>query len=163
MVGLQTLDLAIGVRVPASQPKRSNTYGWLKSGPPVCVPLFDSSGVTMTVRLTFGLVFLACVSGFGLAAGLTHLAIVEAVNAKTTEPFGQLGWGPTKSLKLCNEYRRFYPAGKLLRRAGILAAVSLFFLLVAGTLFGLPLPGITLLGAVGALELWSVYFRKPSV
>ena len=27
MVGLQTLDLAIGVRVPASQPKVSNTYG----------------------------------------------------------------------------------------------------------------------------------------
>ena len=30
MVGLQTLDLAIGVRVPASQPKDSNTYGRLK-------------------------------------------------------------------------------------------------------------------------------------
>jgi hypothetical protein len=27
MVGLQTLDLAIGVRVPASQPNRSNSYG----------------------------------------------------------------------------------------------------------------------------------------
>ena len=127
--------------------------------------LFDCSGVTMTVRLTFVLVFLACVSGFGLAASLTHLAIVEAVNAKlsTTEAFGQLGWGPGKSLKLSNEYRRFYPAGRLLKRAGILSAVSLFCLLVAGTLFGLPLPGITLLGAVGALELWSVYFRKPSV
>lgn len=31
MVGLQTLDLAIGVRVPASQPKESNTYGRLKN------------------------------------------------------------------------------------------------------------------------------------
>jgi hypothetical protein len=117
----------------------------------------------MTVRITLGFVFLACVSGFGLAASLTHLAIVEAVNAKlstTTDQFGQLGWGPVKSLKLSNEYRRFYPAGKLLRRAGILAAVSLFSLLVAGTLFGLPLLGITLVGAVGALSLWSVYFRK---
>ena len=28
MVGLQTLDLAIGVRVPASQPKISNTGGY---------------------------------------------------------------------------------------------------------------------------------------
>jgi len=119
----------------------------------------------MTVRLTFGFVFLACVSGFGLAASLTHLAIVEAVNAKlsATEAFGQLGWGPVKSLKLSNEYHRFYPAGNLLRRAGILAAVSLFCLLVAGALFGLPLLGITLVGAVGALSLWSVYFRKPSV
>ena len=119
----------------------------------------------MTLRIAVGFVFLACVSGFGLAASLTHLAIVEAVNSKlsTTEQFGQLGWGPAKSLKLSNEYRRFYPAGKLLRRAGILYEVSLFSLLVAGTLFGLPLLGITLIGAVGALSLWSVYFRKPSV
>jgi|SRR6185369_1813953 len=115
----------------------------------------------MTVRITLGFVFLACVSGFGLAASLTHLAIVEAVNAKlSTDQFDQLGWGPAKSLKLSNEYRRFYPGGKLLRRAGILAEVSLFSLLVAGTLFGLPLLGITLVGAVGALSLWSVYFRK---
>ena len=109
----------------------------------------------MTVRLIFGFVFLACISGFGLAASLTHLTILEAVNAKlsTTDQFGQLGWGPVKSLKLSSEYRRFYPAGKLLRRAGILAAVSLFSLVVAGALFGLPLLGITLVGAVGAFSL----------
>ena len=119
----------------------------------------------MTVRLTFVFVFLACVSGFGLAASLTHLAIVEAVNAKlsTTEQFDQLGWGPVKSFKLSNEYRRLFPAGKLLRRVGILAAVSLFSLLAAGMLFGLPLLGITLVGAVGALSLWSMYFRKRPV
>lgn len=116
----------------------------------------------MTVRLTLGLVFLACVSGFGLAASLNHIAIVEAVNAKvsTTDQFGHLGWGPVKTLKLSNEYRRYYPGGKLLRRAGILAAISLFCLVVAGALFGLPLLGLTLLGAVGALSLWSVYFRQ---
>jgi len=115
----------------------------------------------MTVRIALGLVFLACVSGFGLAAGLTHLAIVEAVNAKlSTDQFRQLGWGAAKSLKLSNEYRRFYPAGKLLRRAGILAGVSLFSLLVAGTLFGLPLLGIAFVGAVNGLSLWSLYFRK---
>lgn len=116
----------------------------------------------MTVRLTLGFVLLACVSGFGLAASLTHLAIVEAVNAKlsTTDQFGQLGWGPGKSLKLINEYRRLYPAGNLLRRGGIQTAVSLFSLLVAGALFRLPLPGIILVGAVGALSLWFLYFRK---
>jgi len=121
--------------------------------------------VTMTVRITLGFVFLACVSGFGLAASLTHLAIVEAVNAKlsTTDQFGQLGWGPVKSFKLSNEYRRLFPAGKLLRRVGILAAVSLFSLLAAGMLFGLPLLGITLVGAVGGLSLWSMYFRKRPV
>jgi len=118
-----------------------------------------------TVRLTLGLVSLACVSGFGLAASLTHLAIVEAVNSKLSTPdqFGQLGWGPVKSLNLINEYRRLYPAGKLLRRAGILAAVSLFSLVVAATLFGLPLLALTFVGAVGALSLWSVYFRRRSL
>lgn len=116
----------------------------------------------MTVRLTLGFVFLACVSGFGLASSLTHIAIVEAVNAKlsTTDQFGQLGWGPGKTLKLSNEYRRLYPDGRLLRRAGILAAVSLFSLVVAGALFGLPLLGMTLVGAGGALSLWSVYFKQ---
>lgn len=116
----------------------------------------------VTVRLTLGFVFLACVSGFGLAASLAHLAIVEAVNARlsTNDQFGQLGWGPGKSLKLINEYRRFYPAGKLLKRAGILTAISLFSLVVAGALFGLPLLGITFVGAVSGLSLWSLYFRK---
>src|SRR5690242_19156497 len=118
-----------------------------------------------TVRLTLGLVSLACVSGFGLAASLTHLAIVEAVNAKrsTTDQFDQLGWGLVKTLKLSNEYRRFYPAGKLLTCEGILASVSLFFLVVAGALFGLPLLALTFVGAVGALSLWSVYFRRRSL
>lgn len=40
MVGLQTLDLAIGVRVPASQPNRFKTsYGRLKVSRPFCVPI----------------------------------------------------------------------------------------------------------------------------
>ena len=40
MVGLQTLDLAIGVRVPASQPNRfKHTYGRLKSELPIFVCL----------------------------------------------------------------------------------------------------------------------------
>lgn len=114
------------------------------------------------MRITLAFVFLACVSGFGLAASLTHFAIVEAVNAKlsTTKQYGQLGWGPGKSLKLINEYHRLYPDGRLLRREGILAAASLFSLVVAGALFGLPLLGITLVGGVGALSLWFLYFRK---
>ena|GEM_PF-1691263 len=42
MVGLQTLDLAIGVRVPASQPISSNKLrATRKSSYPFCVPLFQ--------------------------------------------------------------------------------------------------------------------------
>lgn len=40
MVGLQTLDLAIGVRVPASQPfNTKHLRAALKRGRPFCVPL----------------------------------------------------------------------------------------------------------------------------
>jgi hypothetical protein len=40
MVGLQTLDLAIGVRVPASQPIMCNKLrAALKSSRPFCVPI----------------------------------------------------------------------------------------------------------------------------
>ena len=39
MVGLQTLDLAIGVRVPASQPKRITKFkGGSVQSRPFCVP-----------------------------------------------------------------------------------------------------------------------------
>ena len=39
MVGLQTLDLAIGVRVPASQPQRiKHLRATKKVGRPFCVP-----------------------------------------------------------------------------------------------------------------------------
>ena len=42
MVGLQTLDLAIGVRVPASQPKNQALTGdVVKTASPVCVPVTD--------------------------------------------------------------------------------------------------------------------------
>jgi hypothetical protein len=116
----------------------------------------------MTVRLALAFVFILCVSGFGLAATITHIAIVEAVNSKlpTAEQFGELGWGPFKSLRLSNEYRRLYPGGKLLRREGILAGVSLFSLVVAGGLIVLPLLGVAFVGGVGAFSLWLSYFKK---
>ena len=108
--------------------------------------------------------FLACVSGFGLAACMTHLAMVEAVNSKLPPPdqFQQLGWGSMKSLKLHREYRRLYPGGTLLRREGILAYVALFSLVVTGTLLGLGVLGIVWIGGVGALALWFLYFRRSA-
>ncbi len=116
----------------------------------------------MTVRLTLAFVFLLCVSGFGLAATINHIAIVEAVNAKlpTAGQFGQLGWGPFKTLRLHREYRRLYPDGTLLTRGGILSLAMLFSLVVAGTLLGFGLLGILWIGGGGALSLWFLYFRK---
>ena len=114
----------------------------------------------MTVRLTLALLFLACVSGFGLALGITHLAIVEAVNSRLPPPkqFEQLGWGPGKSSRLRREYRRLYPEGTLLRRAGILAYVALFSLVVTAMLLGLGVLLTASFGGAGALALWFFYF-----
>ena len=50
MVGLQTLDLAIGVRVPASQPNRfKQLRAAQKLGRPFCVPYISH------VEIYFGL------------------------------------------------------------------------------------------------------------
>jgi hypothetical protein len=119
----------------------------------------------MTVRLTLTFLFLACVSGFGLAACITHIAIVEAVNAKLppAEQFGELGWYPMKSLRLHRQYRHFYPGGTLLRREGILAYGALFSLVVTATLLGFGLLGIVWVGGGGGLSLWFLYFRDRSL
>jgi hypothetical protein len=111
--------------------------------------------------MTLAFVFLLCVSGFGLAATINQIAIVEAVNAKlpTAGQFGELGWWPSKILRLHREYRRLYPDGTLLKRGGILSLAMLSFLVVAATLFGFGLPGIIWIGGIGAFSLWLVYFR----
>ena len=115
----------------------------------------------MTVRLTLALLFLACSSGFGLAACITNIGIIEAVNAKLppAEQFGDLGWYPMKTLRLHREYRRLYPGGTLLRREGILACGALGSLVVTATLLGFGVLGIVFVGGGGALSLWFLYFR----
>jgi hypothetical protein len=114
----------------------------------------------MPLRLILALLFLGCVSGFGLATAITHLAIVEGVNAKLppTEQFGELGWGPVKSFRLHREYRRLYPDGTLLRRAAILAYLALLSLVITATLLGFGVVGIVWVGGGGALCLWFFYF-----
>lgn len=116
----------------------------------------------MTCRLAAGFALLICVCGFGLAATINNFALVDAVNAKLSadDQFGQLGWYPTKTLRLHREYRRLYPDGRLLLRGGILGAVMLLSLAMAALLFGLPLLGVALVAIVGALSLWYFYFRK---
>ena len=72
----------------------------------------------------------------------------------------QLGWGASKSFRLCREYRRLYPEGTLLRRAGILAYVSLFSLVVTAMLRGFGVLLTAWIGGGGALALWLYYFNE---
>lgn len=115
----------------------------------------------MTLRFTLAFILLLCSSGFGLAACINHLAMVEAVNAKLppTDQFGQLWWGPLKRLRLDREYRRLYPDGPLVRREGVLAAMILICLVLVGALIGLGFL-VVVFGGVGGLFLWFDYFRK---
>ena len=97
-----------------------------------------------------------------MAAAINSFAIVDAVNAKlpTNEQFDPLGWWLPKTLRLHREYRRLYPDGSLLRREGVLAAMSLICVLLAATLIGFGFLGIAWFGGVGALSLWLFYFRR---
>ena len=54
MVGLQTLDLAIGVRVPASQPNEINKLrAARKSSRPFCVPIVCQPKISALFRAGF--------------------------------------------------------------------------------------------------------------
>ncbi len=55
MVGLQTLDLAIGVRVPASQPKRfTHLRAAQKPSRPFCVPVVCQQKLSLLLCAGFG-------------------------------------------------------------------------------------------------------------
>jgi hypothetical protein len=87
-------------------------------------------------KLTAAFALLLCVGGFSLAAASTQFAIVDAVNEKVpkNEQFEHLGWYLSKTLRLHNEYRRFYPDGKLLRRQRVLWTIMLVCLVLAASL-----------------------------
>lgn len=108
----------------------------------------------------FALLF--CIGGLGIASTITHSAIVEAVNEKLPreKQFEILGWYFPKYLKLISEYRRLYPTGGLLRRAGFIGAVMLLCLLLAAALIGFPVLGIVWIGGIGAFFIWFMYLKK---
>ena len=124
------------------------------------LPDYDKGDV-MSLRMaaTFALL---CVGGLGIATTITHLQIVEAVNAKlpSEQQFGLLGWYATKSQNLHNEYRRLYPEGKLLWRQGVLAVIMLFCGVLAAEFIGFNFLMVAWLGGGGALLLWLTYFRR---
>src|ERR1041385_6974834 len=75
---------------------------------------------------------------FGIASTVNQFAIIDAVNAKlpAEDQFGYLGWYLPKILRLHREYRRLYPDGTLLKRAGIFAMLMWFCMVVVMGLVG---------------------------
>jgi len=115
----------------------------------------------MTLR---GVVVGALIFGFaacGLAANLTFMAVVDAVNARLPEEqnFEALGWHAPKTLALQRAYRRLYPGGHLLRRQGFLMMAALGCLIAAGVLMGFPAPALLFFASAGAVGSWLMFFR----
>jgi len=116
----------------------------------------------MTWKMAVGFGLFLCVGGFGLAVTINQFAVVDAVNAKlpASKQFHPLGWYPTKTLRLHQEYRRLYPRGRLLRNQGILVGSMFSSFLLAALFLGSGFFVVVWPGAVLALVLWFTYFRK---
>ena len=116
------------------------------------------------MKLTALTAFILCSGVFSIASFLYHVAIIEAVNAKlpSNNRFGYLFWYQQKILRLHREYRRLYPDGSLLTRAGIFALLMWLCVVVVMGLVGFGFLPIALFAIVGVLLLWFTYFRDPS-
>jgi 4-hydroxybenzoate polyprenyltransferase len=116
----------------------------------------------MTWRIAIAFALLLCAGGFGLAATINNVAIVDAVNAKLPShaQFDNWGLSFTKTQRLHREYRRLYPEGRLLWREGTLGGLMFLCVLVAALFMGLGFIVIVWPGSFLALMLWFTYFRK---
>jgi hypothetical protein len=116
------------------------------------------------VRLAGLTAVVLCAGVFGNASTVYHFAIIETVNAKlrSEDQFGYLVWYQRKILRLHREYRRLYPDGTLLTRAGVCAMLMWVCVVVGMGLVGFGFFLIALFAIGGALLLWFTYFRDPS-
>jgi hypothetical protein len=92
----------------------------------------------MSVRVTIGIIALACISICGLISTFTQYEIVDQVNAKLpkSEQFDSLWWYASKTLRLHSEYKRLYPEGRLLFKFRVLMALMVSCLLVCAWALG---------------------------
>jgi len=92
----------------------------------------------MAPRIIIGVVALVCGSVCGILATLSNFEMTDKVNDKLpdTETFAQLGWYLSKTRKLRQKYRAFYPDGRLLLRVRVLTAIMFVCLVIAAWGFG---------------------------
>jgi hypothetical protein len=86
----------------------------------------------MSTRVIVGIAALACVSICGLVATLANFEMVDKVNGKLPngKQFAELGWYWSKFQRLHREYKRLYPAGRLLFKFRILMAMMFACLVI---------------------------------
>jgi hypothetical protein len=87
----------------------------------------------MAARIAVGIVALACVSICGVIATFANLEMVDKVNASLSkkDQFDALGWYFSKTQRLHREYKKLYPAGRLLLKLRVLMALMIGCLLIA--------------------------------
>jgi hypothetical protein len=93
----------------------------------------------MAIPVIAGILALACSSGCGLAAGLVNLSTVDKVNKKLPkeDQFAALGWYWSRTRRLHREYKRLYPAGRLILAVNLLTAIMFACLVTCAWGFGL--------------------------
>jgi 4-hydroxybenzoate polyprenyltransferase len=107
-----------------------------------------------------GLVWICGVAS-GIAMNAAYWAMVDKVNAKLPkdQQFSHPGWWFGKYQRLHREYRRLFPSGDLLRKAGIYSLLAFLCLSLATALLGFPWLGVAFFIVVGGLVNWVTYFR----
>jgi hypothetical protein len=92
----------------------------------------------MSLRLFTGIVAIACVIVCGLLGTLASFDMIDKVNAKLSEneKFAEMWWYSSKTMRLHREYKRLYPAGRLLLRVRVLGALMFALIVIAAWSFG---------------------------
>lgn len=87
----------------------------------------------MSARIVVGIVALACSAICGMIATFANLEMVDRVNASLpkTDQFDALGWYFLKTQRLHREYKRLYPAERLLLKRRVLMTLMIVCLFIA--------------------------------
>ena len=87
----------------------------------------------MTLRITVGIIALACVLVCGMLSSFALFEMMDKVNEKLSrqERFAPAWWYAEKYSRLFREYKRLYPEGRLQTRFHVLTALMFACLLVS--------------------------------
>jgi hypothetical protein len=87
----------------------------------------------MAARIVVGIVALACGSICCMIATFANFEMLYRVNASLpkSDQFNALGWYFFKTQRLHREYKRLYPAGRLLLKLRVLMALMIGCLFIA--------------------------------
>ena len=117
----------------------------------------------MEWRVAAALALCLVMGGCGLACSIMFIQIFDAVNEKLpkAERFSEDWWYSARLTDLSRQYRRLYPAGRLLYRLHALYVGGWISLVAAAGFIGFPLGGLAWLVCGGGVLLW-LHIRMSS-